>query len=97
MERYQLKFWFEHGGICIWATNDKAKAEYGYAINNNSLSISNELINLFNSLEDEYYTYLYWNYPPNLSPWSKEHKDDFAYRATEAYNKLCKLNNEKVV
>lgn len=56
MKRYRLKFWFEHGGICIWAANDKANAEYGYAINSNSLPISNELVSLFNSLEDEYYT-----------------------------------------
>jgi hypothetical protein len=58
MKLYRLKFWFEHGGICIWTANDKANTEYGYTINSNSLPISNKLVSLFNSLEDEYYTYL---------------------------------------
>lgn len=90
MEQYRLKFWFEHGGNCIWASNDKANAEYGYAINSNSLPISNELVSLLNSLENEFYTYLDWVYPPNPSPWSEDHKKDFIDRATVAYNNLCK-------
>lgn len=97
MERYRLKFWFEHGGICIWAANDKSKAEYGYAINNDLLPISGELVSLLNSLEEEYHTYLDWEYPPNPSPWSTENKNDFIVRATEAYNNLCKELGESYI
>lgn len=48
------------------------------------------MVSLFNSLEDEYYTYLDWEYPPNPSPWSEDHKKGFIDRAIVAYNNLCK-------
>jgi len=77
MSKYKLKFWFEHGGICVWGENDNAKEKYGYAIDNEKLPISKELIEELNNLEDEYSTYLDWNEPQNPSPWSEEQKKIF--------------------
>jgi len=89
MTRYNLHFWFEHGGFCIWGKNDKAKRKYGYAIKNDTLPISIDLLTELNDLQEEYATYLDWNYPPNPSPWTKEHKEDFLSRANLVYEKLA--------
>ena len=88
MSKYQLRFWFEHGGICIWGMNEKAKEEYGYSIENDSLPISKDLLAELNALEDEYATYLEWDCPQDPSPWTNEQKVDFLSRATSAYEKL---------
>jgi hypothetical protein len=86
---YKLKYWFEHGGICVWGVNEAAKEKYGYAIKTASLPISDSLIETLNKLEEEFHSYLDWEYPPNPSPWTEEHKLDFISRATKAYEKLC--------
>lgn len=90
MSKYQLRFWFEHGGFCIWSINDKAKEKYGYAVRNDALPISEDLVKEIDALENEYATYLDWNCPQNPSPWTKEHKTDFFYKATIVYQKLQK-------
>lgn len=97
LEKYKLKYWFEHGGICIWGANTAAKDKYGYAIETVSLPISSSLIETLNSLEEEYTTYLDWEYPPNPSPWTEEHKQDFIKQATKAYKKLCEELGEAYV
>ena len=95
MCKYELRFWFEHGGYCLWGMNDNAEKEYGYAIKNETLPISENLINELNSLNDEYATYLDWDEPQNPSPWTEEHKVDFLNRATVAYKKLkCELGSD---
>lgn len=88
-EKYIIRFWFEHGGICLWSANTTAHDKYGYPIENKKLPISSELIDKLNNLEAEYHTYLDWDYPPNPSSWSKEHKEDFIKRATNVYDILC--------
>ncbi len=88
VDKYKLKFWFEHGGICIWAANNKAEQQYNLAIENDALPISQELITLLNSLEDEYAGCLDWEYPPDPSPWNEKQKQDFKSRAEKAYHIL---------
>ena len=88
MSKYQLRFWFEHGGFCLWGMNDKAKEMYGYAIKNEDLPISEDLINVLNDLEYEYGTYLDWDYPTNPSPWTKERKLGFLDKTTDVYMDL---------
>ena len=86
---YKLKFWFEHGGGCVWSANAASKDKFGYAIETISFPISDILIETLNNLEDEYHSYLDWDYPPNPSLWSEEHKQDFINRTTNAYEMLC--------
>lgn len=88
MSKYQLRFWFEHGGICIWGMNNDAKEKYGYTIKSNVLPISEDLTSKINALEDEYANYIDWNNPQDPSPWTKEHKADFYNRATIVYEEL---------
>lgn len=88
MSKYQLRFWFEHGGACIWGMNDKAKEKFGYSVKNNSLPVSGDLINMLDALEMEYATYLDWNCPQNPSLWTKEQKISFIEKANVVYEKL---------
>jgi len=88
VSKYQLSFWFEHGGFCIWSKNNNAKEKYGYAIKNDALPISEELACEINVLKEEYATYLDWDEPQNPSPWTVEHKADFYSRATAVYEEL---------
>ena len=39
---------------------------------------------------EEYQTYLNWEYPPDPSPWTEEHKADFRKRAKEGYDRFVK-------
>jgi hypothetical protein len=48
------------------------------------------LVNELNNLEQEYISYLDFNYPLNPSPWTEKHKLDFVNRATLAFEKLKK-------
>ena len=88
MSKYQLRFWFEHGGGCIWGANYEARQKYGYMIENEALLISDSLISELIALENEYATYLDWDYPPNPSPWTEEHKRTFSDKATLICEKL---------
>lgn len=88
MDKFQLTFWFEHGGYCIWGKNSDAKEKYGTAIKNDSLPISEKLVGDLNALEEEYATFLNWEIPLAPSLWTAEHKVDFVRRATIAYERL---------
>jgi len=89
--KHKLRFFFDYGsGICIWAGNITTERKFGnYPIENYALPITKDLINELNNLVIEYDSSLDWGYPPNPSPWTKEHKIDFSNRANMAYTKLC--------
>ena len=86
--KYKLSFWIEWDGTCLWAKNDKARERFGYAVDNNDLPVSKNLINELDMLGKEYQTALDWNYPPDPSPWIKEQALDFKMRADKAYLRL---------
>ena len=88
MPKYELTFWFEHGGICVWAKNEAAKNKFGYAINNESLPISDTLKNELTTLEERYHGCLDWDCPSNPSPWSNGEKEQFRIDAQKAYARL---------
>lgn len=88
MAKYIIKYWFEHGGTCLWSFNDYARAEFDYPINNEMLPISNDLIDELYNLEEVYQGYLNWDYPSNPSPCTLEQKQDFKNRANAVYRKL---------
>lgn len=88
LAKYMIKYWFEHGGTCLWSVSENAKSLFGYPIENNKLPISKDLINELYLLEDEYKGYLDWEYPLNPSPWNQVQKNNFKKRANIAYNRL---------
>ena len=93
--KYKLKYWFEHGGGCLWAVNEEAKEKYGYLVSIEKLPLSNETIDKLSHLEEEYGTYLNWDDPASPPLWTEEHKTDFLCRAREVYGDLTKeLGND---
>jgi len=88
MCKYILQFYFEHGGYCLWEISDNAGKDYGCALKNDMIPISESLINELDSMNDEYATYLDWDEPQNPPLWTEEHKVDFLNRANIVYEKL---------
>ena len=86
---YQLKFWFEHGGGCLWSVNNTARERYGYKVNYTILPVSEPLKDKLAALEKDYHTILDWDDPAAGSKWSAEQTADFAKRAHLAYEALC--------
>ena len=85
---YELRFWFEHGGTCLWSKNDLARKKHGYAVDFYALPISRRLMAELEALENEYRTILDWSAPQNPLLWDTEKKQDFVDRATAVCNKL---------
>jgi len=83
--KYKLKYWFEHGGGCLWSKNEEASAKYGYPVVLERLPISEKLIGELYQLEKEYGSYLNWSDPASPSPWTEEHKRDFLSRAQKVH------------
>ena len=92
---YKLRFWFEHGGTCLWSKNDVACEKYGYAVDFHDLPISCHLANELAALENEYRTILDWAEPQNPLLWDAEKKQDFVNRAISVYHQLeAELSND---
>lgn len=86
---YIFKFWFEHGGGCLWSANDAAREQYGSKVNYKALPIAEDLQKELATLETEYHTILDWDDPASGYQWSAQQKADFAKRARYAYERLC--------
>lgn len=87
---YQMKFWFEHGGTCLWSVNDEAVERYDYAVDHHELPLSVPLLDELDRLEEWYHGCLDWDCPSNPSPWDKKEWAKFKIAANKAYKKLVK-------
>ena len=67
MTKFKLRFFFEHAGPCVWGANDAAQERFGYAIEVDTLPITEELKNTLANLIDEYATYLNWESPCRIA------------------------------
>ena len=86
---YRMKFWFEHGGGCLWSVNDAAKARYGYKVNIQTLPIDDSLKHDMVSLELRFRTYLDWDDPTAGCQWTAMEKEVFQRDARTVYERLC--------
>lgn len=85
---YKMRYWFEHGGFCLWASNKKTNEVYGYAIDFRKLPISNSIKEKLNALEETYVSILDWDCPSNPLLWSYKEKMDFVKQATSVLDLL---------
>ncbi len=88
---YKLRFWFEWGldTACLWCADQITRDRFGVGpINFDKLGLSEELQNDLRALGDEFQDSLDWEYPPDPSPWTQEHKEDFLRRSGEVYKRL---------
>ena len=88
--KYKLKYWFEHGGGCLWSENEVTKARFGYPVAIEKLPLTSETVKRLYQLEEEYSSYLNWDDPASPSLWTKEQKSDFLCRAQKIQMDLVK-------
>ena len=84
-----LKFMFDYGEIytCIW--NDEPTDEYyGCPMHLDELPLSDGLRADIVQMCEEFQSSLDWEYPPDPSPWTQEHMQDFMARSKAAYNRV---------
>ena len=75
---YRLRYFFDPGGLtCLWAANDAARDRFGYAIELETLPLSEQTKQAGEVLCDRWTTSIDWDYPPNPSPWSESEKAAF--------------------
>ena len=86
---YEMKFWFEHGGGCLWSGNDETRNAFGYKVSYDTLPVSDTLKDTLTALEERYRTYLNWDNPAAPSPWTHEEKQAFLQDAERVYQMLC--------
>jgi len=90
MEKFKLAYWFEWGGTCLWAKNERARETYGYAVNEQELPISGKLQQYLAYLQAYFQTMLDWDNAPARSPWwTDEDTAAFREKAEFAYKRLC--------
>lgn len=85
---YELRFWFEHGGGCLWSKNKEAKDKFGYLINTEKLPLSKKTSDEIKRMENWYHSYLDWSCPSNPSPWTDDEKKDFLKQAKQLYDTI---------
>ena len=87
---YTLRFFFEWGSPhCLWGGDEETNARYGVGpISFDALPLSDSLKATLLEMGEEYQTALNWQYPPDPSPWTAEHKADFLRRCEEVYKQL---------
>lgn len=88
---YKINFWFEWGmdTACLWCGNQAARDRFDVGpIDFDKLGLSEDLQETLRQLGDEYQDSLDWDYPPDPSPWTQAHKDDFLRRAEAAYQRV---------
>jgi len=91
MTKYVLKYWFEWGGTCLWSDNDAAKEEFGYAVDEQTLPLSQKLKDLLRYLQAYHDTMMDMDNAPEDSPWWSE-GDSIMFNTKKkfAYEQLCK-------
>lgn len=81
-----IRFFFDWGtNQCLW--------DHEGLMNLDRLGISEPLCLTLKNMGDEMQSALNWDDPTAPSPWSPERRADFARRARNAYEQLCKELN----
>jgi len=85
----KLRYFFDPGsGICLWAADDEARAQFGYPVELEELSLAGDTLALGNSLIERFDGSINWSDPGSASPWSEEQRADFMRESERFYSKL---------
>ncbi len=91
MATYTMKFMFDWGsGVCLWSTNQAAKARYDYPVFSSQLPVSDELKENLEQLLDWHDEALNWDEPNSNLLWSDEQINYFLSVSRKIYEQLCK-------
>jgi hypothetical protein len=78
--KYQLRYFFEWGGGCLWPGNDAAYHQFGlgpYDVSPCPLPLSVESLTRCKELGSLHDTSLNRDYPPDPGPWQQDQWDRF--------------------
>jgi hypothetical protein len=65
----KLRYFFDPGsGICLWAADDEARAQFGYPVELEELSLAGDTLALGNSLIERFDGSINWSDPGSASP-----------------------------
>jgi hypothetical protein len=93
--RYSLRYVFEWGGPCLWASNDAARDRFGYGVNVDDLPLSNGTTDLVAKLIAWHGQALNHDYPPDPSPWRQDECDRFNIASKQLLQTIrAELGNE---
>lgn len=76
--------------VCIWAVNDEARMNYGYAVKSEQLPISDNLVQELDLIISKHDEALDWDCPQNGLLWTCEQQKAFIEEAQSVYRRLCK-------
>jgi hypothetical protein len=86
---YVLRFFFDAGaGVCFWAGNDAARAEFGYAVDLDSIPLTAETRAAVGVLMDRYDASFNWDDPGGESLWSPTAENAFFADARQLVDKV---------
>jgi hypothetical protein len=87
--KFELRFFFDAGArTCVWAQNDAAHDQFGYAIDCAQLPISPELAADLEALTVEYDLSIDWDNPAGDSPWNSSQIAAFSLKAARILETL---------
>ena len=77
MSKYEIRFFFEWGGYCLWSANEQAHNKYGYSIDPSELPLSKKTLEHIKKMGSWHHTALDWDDPGGPSPWTQEEWERF--------------------
>lgn len=86
--KYVIRYFFDAGsGVCLWAGNDAARAQFGYAIEPGALPLSENTQRRLQHLIAWFDTSLDWDALPE-SAWSADERERFEIAAQKGFELL---------
>jgi len=83
--KYRISFWFEWGGECFWAADEKTQEKYDIPIDPEKLPLSPETVARARELGAWHDTSLNWASPLDPGPWRQEECDRFNAAVKELF------------
>ena len=80
---YRIRYFFDYGGICLWAGDTVTSDTFNYPIDPERLPLSAETTARIHHMITWHETSLNWDYPPDPGPWRQDecHHFNLATRA----------------
>ena len=85
---YVLRFFFDYGGVCLWAANDAARQRFGYPVELADLPVPDDLRVALRAACELFDTSLDWDDPAGPSPWSREQYEAFEKQTNQLLTRL---------
>ena len=85
---YVLRFFFDYGGVCLWAASDAARRRFGYPVELADLPIPDDLRVALRAACEQFDTSLDWDNPAGPSRWSSAQYEAFEDQTDDLLTRL---------